>query len=251
MKYLTRCFVFLLAGMSALGASKASAQSPVGTETPIPPKPKVATLVNTVTIMPYITASLNLFSGKAFPANATGIGYGGGLAFDLTDPGQRVGFLFDFAFQDMRASAQNGNCITGINNATNTDSLLGPANAYHYWRYILFEPFLKFQGAKKNGYFLIGASLGFAVLSETESRGITSTEYVLWDGTPFGNQFRLDIRAGLGVELAKIGTHELILEARAGYPVTNVISNFQNACTGGEIGSWRIITVQANLGLRV
>ncbi|MFI5202776.1 MAG: hypothetical protein ACHQNE_10345, partial [Candidatus Kapaibacterium sp.] len=67
----------------------------------ISPVAKVHTLVDTMTMMPYLTASLNLFSGKAFLANATGPGVGGGLMFDLTKEGQKTGFMFDFAFQDM------------------------------------------------------------------------------------------------------------------------------------------------------
>jgi hypothetical protein len=243
MKHTILLFAFLLLLLS--GVREASSQTPAGTSTE-PAKPKVATLVNTLAVMPYITGSLNLFSGKAFPANATGIGYGAGLAFDMTQKNEKLGFFFDFAFQDMRGSAQNnGSSVQG------SDSVLAPATAYHYWQYILFEPFLKIQGEKKNGYFLIGASLGYAVLSETVSRGATTTEYALWNEGPFGNQFRFDLRAGIGVKLADIGKHDLILEARAGYPLTNVISNYQNASTGGEAGNWRIITIQANLGLRL
>ena len=238
---------WLVAILILIGAHRASSQTAQGTGVP-----KVATLVNTLTVMPYLTGSLNLFSGKAFPANATGVGFGGGLAFDLADVGQKTGLYFDFAFQDMRGSAQNGSCISSGTSADNTpDSVLGSANAYHYWQYILFEPFLKIQGEKRNGYFLIGASFGFAVLSETESRGIYTTQYALWDGSPLSNQFRLDIRAGLGVKLADIGKHELMLEARAGYPLTNLISNYRNACTGGELGDWKVITIQTNLGLRM
>ena len=241
--------IWLFVILMFAGAREAHSQTPTGTTgMTVTEKPKVATLVNTLAVMPYITGSLDLFSGKAFPANATGIGYGAGLAIDLTQKDRKLGFFFDFAFQDMRGSAQNGSCVHPV---SGNDSIFEPADAYHYWEYILFEPFLKIQGEKKNGYFLIGASIGFAVLSETVSRGITTTEYALWNEGPFGNQFRFDLRAGLGVKLADIGKHELILEARAGYPLTNVISNYQNACTGGELGNWRIITVQANLGLRL
>jgi hypothetical protein len=210
--------------------------------------PTVPTLVNKVTIMPYVTASLNLLSGKAFSANATGVGFGGGLTFDLTEDGQKAGLLFDFAFQDMRGLARNGSCVQPAAN----DSLLEPADAYHYWEYVMFEPFLKIQAnSKRNGYFLLGASFGFAILSETVSRGTHSTEYILWSGSPYSNLFRLDLRAGLGVELASIGTHKLVLEMRAGYPLTNVISDYNNRCGDGEPGNWRIITFQANLGVRI
>src|SRR5262249_31622634 len=70
--------------------------------------PRAPSLFDTITVMPYITGSLNLFSGKAFPLNATGAGFGAGLTFDMTRQGQKVGFMFDFAFQEMRASAAGG-----------------------------------------------------------------------------------------------------------------------------------------------
>jgi hypothetical protein len=211
------------------------------------PTVRVPTLVDTMTMMPYVTASLNLFSGKAFLANATGPGVGGGLMFDLTKDGQKTGFMFDFAFQDMYGAAQNGNCVN-----ISGDTILEPANAYHYWQYLLFEPFLKLQtSAKQKGYFMIGASVGFAVLAETVSIGQDLTQFARWDQSRFGNRFRLDLRAGVGVQLGKIAKHALILELRGGYPVMNAISNYANACTGGEIGNWRIITFQANLGLKL
>jgi len=242
MTKLTRLFIALAILGIAVGTASAQPQGGVIT-------PAVPTLVKKVTIMPYITASMNLMSGKAFSNNATGIGFGGGLTFDLTEDGQKAGLMFDFAFQDMRGYAANGNCVQPI---SGNEGILEPANAYHYWEYVMFEPFLKIQSNnKRNGYFLIGASFGFAILSETVSRGQTVTEYILWSGSPFSNLFRLDLRAGLGVELAKIGTHALILEARAGYPISNVISDYNNRCNAGETGGWRIITLQANLGLRI
>jgi hypothetical protein len=208
---------------------------------------KVPTLVDTMTVMPYLTGSLNLFSGKAFLDNATGAGFGAGLTFDMTKEGQKTGFMFDFAFQDMAGFAANGNYVR-----IPSDSILVSADAYHYWYYLLFEPFLKLQtGGKQKGYFIIGASVGFAVLSETVSIGQGQTEYIVWDQTPYGNRFRLDLRAGVGVELAKIHGHELILEARAGYPLTNAITNYANIYGGNGPGNWRIITLQANLGLRL
>lgn len=211
------------------------------------PTPHTPALFDTMTVMPYLTASLNLFSGQAFLANATGPGVGGGLLFDLTKDGQPAGFMFDFAFQDMYGVAQNGNCVN-----ISGDSVLAPADAYHYWQYLLFEPFLKLQThGKQKGYFMIGGSFGFAVLSETVSIGQTLTQFAHWDQSPFGSRFRFDLRAGLGVQLAVIHGHALILEARAGYPLTNVISNYTNACTGGTLGNWHIITFQANLGLKL
>jgi hypothetical protein len=219
------------------------------TPPPAPPPPATPVLFNQMTIMPYITGSLNLFSGLAFPEPASGAGIGGGLSFDMTREGQKSGFMFDFAFQDMSGFAANGMCIQSITDAK--DTVFPAADAYHYWYYLLFEPYLKLQGGARNGYFIIGASIGMAVLGETVAKGETITQFLDWDNSPYGNRFRFDLRAGLGVELAKIGKHVLVLEARAGYPLTNVISAFPNACTGGVLGNWRIITMQANLGLRI
>ena len=226
--------------LSLLAASGAFAQQGTG----VPPR-KVPMLVDTMTIMPYLTGSLNLFSGQAFLANATGSGFGGGLSFDLTKQGQKAGLMFDFAFQDMYGIAQNGNSIRISN-----DSILGSADAYHYWYYVLFEPFLKLQtSGRQKGYFIIGASMGFAVFAETVSIGEGATQIQKWGDTPYSSRFRFDLRAGVGVELAKIHGHELILEARAGYPLTNELSNLENA--GGVAGNWKIVTIQGNLGLRL
>src|ERR1700716_832026 len=60
-------------------------------------------IVKSLTVMPYATLSFNLQSGQAFPKSAQGLGYGFGLAFDLTEEKQPVGAYFDFAYQDMRA----------------------------------------------------------------------------------------------------------------------------------------------------
>jgi len=209
----------------------------------------VPALFDTIVVMPYLTGSLNLMSGKAFPANATGPGIGGGLSFDLTKEGQTAGFVFDFAFQDMYAFAQNGNCVHPV---SGQDSLLESADAYHYFQYLLFEPFLKLQGkTDRRGYFLIGASIGMPVLMETYSVGSTTTEQALWNNSPYAHRLRVDIRAGLGVKLGKIGNHDLVLEARGGYPITPVITNYYNQCSGGDVGDWRIITFQANIGMRL
>ncbi len=232
---------FAIAAILLVAAGEAFAQAGTGVQ-----PNRVPTLVDSVTFMPYLTASLNLFSGQAFLANASGPGFGGGITFDLTKEGQKVGFMFDFAFQEMYGVAQNGSVLSPL--VTLDTSISPSANAYHYWQYLLFEPFLKFQtSSKRMGYFMIGASLGFAVESETVSIAPGyPNEYQIWNDTPFGNRFRLDIRAGVGVELAKIGTHSLMLEARAGYPVTSEISNY-----GSSSGSLRIITIQGNLGLRL
>jgi len=218
-----------------------------GNETDKPQKQKVSTLVDSVYFMPYITGSANFHSGEAFPKGATGLGYGFGLAFDLTKDGQRLGAYFDFAFQDMRAAAEEGGCM----NQTSTDSLLSTVRAEHYYQYLQFETFLKLQGEHSNGYLLAGLSFGYAVLAETFYRGLYRTTVVDWKGTDYFNPLRVDIRIGLGVVLAHLGTHKLILEARAGYPITNAISNYNNICTGtGIAGGWRIVTLQANLGYR-
>ncbi|HZK76405.1 MAG TPA: hypothetical protein VFD13_05795 [Candidatus Kapabacteria bacterium] len=233
---------FLLA--LAFSGQAAAQQSGGGIISPVP---RVQPLFDTMTMMPYVTGSLNLFSGKAFIANATGPGVGGGLMFDLTKEGQKTGFMFDFAFQDMYGVAQNGSCVN-----ISGDTVLESANAYHYWQYLLFEPFLKLQTpGKQKGYFMLGASFGFAVLSETVSIGQDLTQFARWDQSRYGSRFRLDLRAGVGEQLGKIGGHALILELRAGYPVTNAISNYANVCTGAELGNWRIITLQANLGLKL
>ena len=112
-------------------AGVADAQQP-GTGVPA----QVPSLVKELHIMPYLTVSYNSFSGKAFPVGAHGVGYGAGLVFDLTTQEQRTGFYFDFAFQDMRGLAKNGSCVHA------NDTVLTPADANHYWQYILFEPFI-------------------------------------------------------------------------------------------------------------
>ena len=241
------CGILLTIALIQFEGSSLRAQSGVGVSDRVPQ------LVNSVVIMPYVTGSYNSFSGKAFPEPAKGMGFGGGLTFDLTDTG-KSGFMFDFAFQDMRGAAQNGSCvIPGLGGVPVGDTNIQSADAYHYWQYVLFEPFYKFQGAKKNGYLLLGLSLGYAVLSETVSTPVSGpSQYTLWSGSPNGNPFRLDIRAGIGIKLADIGKHQLIFEARAGYPVFGVInSNYVSACSGGDVGGWRIITFQGNLGLRI
>jgi hypothetical protein len=232
--------VVLSVVLLVVGVIPAVAQTP-GTGVP----QQVPTLVKELHIMPYVTASYNRFSGKAFPISASGVGYGAGLVFDLTTQEQRTGVYFDFAFQDMRGVAKNGSCVHA------NDTVLEPADAYHYWQYILFEPFLKMQRGDGRGYFLIGASFGFATKSQTDSRGDNKTESTSWEGTELGNQFRLDIRAGVGVKLADFGGHGLIFEGRFGYPLTAAIANFKNVCGGGELGNWQILTVQGNLGLRI
>ncbi|MDP4198772.1 MAG: hypothetical protein Q8922_02260 [Bacteroidota bacterium] len=252
-------FLFGLALLcSSLGSVQILSAQPEGSVRK--PLPEVSTLVDTMIVMPYVTGSLNLMSGKAFPANATGPGFGLGMSFDLTKEGQPAGFLFDFAFQDMYAVGQNGSCvnpalatlISGVLPDTIQGDLLESATAYHYFTYLLFEPFLKLQGkSDRRGYFLLGASIGMPLLMETYSKSDHYELQTLWNNSPFAHRLRVDLRLGVGVKLGKIGKHDLVLEARAGYPLTPVITNYINQCSGGDVGDWRIITLQANVGLRL
>ncbi len=218
-------------------------------------KPKFEGLVDNIYVIPYITGSYNIHSGKAFPKSASGLGFGGGLEFDFTEDGQKTGAMFDFAYQDMRAFAKDGSAAKRLVD----DTLLSTADAEHYFQYLLLEGFLKIQGAKKNGYLLLGASVGYATLMETVSRipadpsnGLPEKSVAaLWDGTEYATKLRVDIRAGLGLILANLGTHKLIMEARVGYPILNAISDYKNIASDGEIGSWKIITLQLNMGVRI
>jgi hypothetical protein len=116
---------------------------------------------------------------------------------------------------------------------------------------VLLEPFLKLQGERANGYFLVGASLGYAVKALLVKNGDVRDEYSNWSTQEFHNPFRLDLRAGLGLILANIGTQKLIFEARIGYPITSALSDFRSFCDDtGLAGNWKIITIQGNLGLR-
>jgi hypothetical protein len=208
--------------------------------------PPVKGMVDNVFFMPYVTLSYNRMSGTAFLQSAGGFGYGLGMAFDLTKDGQKSGFYFDIAWQDMRAAADQGVCMND-----EYPDLLTNERAEHYYQYVLLEPFLKLQGERANGYFLVGASLGYAVKALLIKNGDTRDEYSNWTTQEFHNPFRLDIRAGLGLILANFGTQKLILEARVGYPVTAAISDFRSFCDdSGLAGNWRIITLQANVGLR-
>jgi hypothetical protein len=214
-------------------------------------QPPVATLFDNIYMMPFITVSYNIQSGKAFPLAAHGIGYGVGCAFDLTVDGQKAGWYFDFSWQDMRAFAKQGSCFF----SPLDDSVLSTVDAEHYFQYLSIETFLKLQGAKANGYFLIGTSFGFATYSATRSVGTDVAgrpieNYAFWEGTPFGRRFRFDIRGGVGVVLGQIATHKVIFEGRFGYPLTLALDNYHNACAAGVEGDWRIITLQGNLGVR-
>jgi hypothetical protein len=219
-----------------------SAQS----QTKVERLPPAKGAVENVFFMPYITGSFNRMSGGAFSQNAGGIGYGLGLAFDLTKDGQKSGLYFDLAYQDMRATAEQGTCMND-----EYDSLLTTERADHYYQYVLLESFLKLQGERANGYFLIGGSIGYAVKALLVKNGDTRDEYSNWGNQEFFNPLRIDIRAGLGLILANFGSQKLILEARVGYPITNVLTDFRSFCDDtGLAGNWRIITMQANVGLR-
>ncbi|MDP4219745.1 MAG: hypothetical protein Q8916_03165 [Bacteroidota bacterium] len=206
-------------------------------------------IVKSLTVMPYATISYNFQSGQAFPKGAQGVGYGFGLAFDLTEEKQPVGAYFDFAYQDMRASTNDGACKL-IN--PDIDTVTATVPVTHYFSYALFEGFVKLQSAKSNGYFLIGASLGLATEALTVKEGPGLPFYSDWHGSDFYNSFRLDIRGGLGIKLGYISGHQVVFEARFGYPVTTIITDYHDICNGSTAhGSWRAVTMQGNIGLRL
>lgn len=215
-------------------------------ETRIERLPPVTGIVENMFFMPYITGNYNMHSGKAFPKSASGMGFGFGVALDFTKDKQKSGFYFDIAFQDMRAAAEDGIFIND-----EYDTLLTSERAEHYYQYVLFEPFLKLQGERANGYFLIGASFGYAVEASLLKAGDVRQEFSNWSTQEFHNPLRVDLRAGLGLILANLGTQKLILEARIGYPVTNALSDFLYFFNDeGIAGNWKIISLQANIGLR-
>ena len=214
-------------------------------------------LVKKLTLMPYVTGSFNLQSGEAFPKAAQGLGFGFGVAVDLTEDRQPLGAYIDFAYQDMRASAANGACAP-----TNyTDNVYQTLNATHYFSYVLLETFLKIQSQKTNGYFLLGGSFGLATTELTARDGaIPEYKYSDWSGavnpatnSTYGHKFRFDLRAGIGIKLGYVSGHELVFEARFGYPVTSAVSDYHDVCNGtvGTDGSWRVVTLQGNIGLRL
>lgn len=205
-------------------------------------------VVKSLTVMPYATISYNFHSGQAFPKGAQGVGYGFGIAFDLTEEKQPLGAYFDFAYQDMRAHATDGACKL----LKETDTVTASVPVEHYFSYALFEGFLKLQSLKNNGYFLIGASLGIATTSLTVKKGGLTDEFSDWKGSTFSNSLRLDIRAGLGIKLFQVSGHQVVFEARFGYPITSAITDYHDACNGSDAhGPWRIVTMQGNIGLRL
>jgi hypothetical protein len=206
------------------------------------------TVVRKVAIFPYATISANFQSGQAFPKSAQGIGYGFGIAFDLTEEKQPMGFYFDLAYQDMRAHANDGGCKP----IHPDDSISVSVPVDHYFSYALVEGFLKLQGEKSNGYFLIGASMGIATTERTVKRGEGDPVFSDWSASNFANSFRLDLRAGLGVKLFNLSGHPVVFEARFGYPITAAITDYADYCNGnGEHGSWRVLSLQGNIGIRL
>jgi hypothetical protein len=242
-RYLVCTFALL-----AVCCSSLAAQTKDSTVRKRVPREEVG-IVKSLTIMPYATISYNLQSGQAFPKSAQGIGYGFGLAFDLTEEKQPLGAYFDFAYQDMRASANDGACKL-INP---TDNVLVTVPVTNYFSYALFEGFLKLQSTKSQGYFLIGASMGIATTSLTVREGPGLAEYEDWNSTVYSNKFRFDIRGGIGIKLGYISGHQVVFEARFGYPITTAVSNYNDICNGTQNtnGTWRVVTLQGNIGLRL
>jgi hypothetical protein len=240
----TICILFL----SACSSSFAQTDTTFKKQNTTRRIPKDSGIVKKLTVMPYATISYNLQSGQAFPRNASGIGYGFGLAFDLTEDKQPLGAYFDFAYQDMRASANDG--AAKLVNPADTVTTTVPVT--HYFSYFLLEGFLKFQTLKNNGYFLLGVSTGISTTSLSVKTGPPPDQYADWSGTPFYNKLRLDIRAGIGIKLGYISGHQVVFEARFGYPVTTAISDYSDfANSNGAHGSWRIVSLQGNIGLRL
>ncbi len=233
-----------------MGVLDASAQSEA-VDTSSAPRRRVRKLpdgiAKRVSIYPYLTLNANFQSGQAFPKAAQGIGYGFGVAFDMTEPKQPMGFYFDFAYQDMRASSNDGACKP----LTPDDSVSVSVPVDHYFSYALFEAFLKLQGERANGYFLIGTSIGFATTALTVKRGPGAAVFADWRGSDFANAFRFDIRAGIGFELFKLDQKPIVFEARFGYPVTAAITDYNDYCNGNNAhGPWRVLSLQTNFGMR-
>ncbi|MBS1903782.1 MAG: hypothetical protein JSS75_08775 [Bacteroidetes bacterium] len=244
----------VLASLTIVFGDTAYAQGPAtptvhDTASSIQKRRQDMALVRKLGVMPYATLSYNLQSGQAFPKSAAGVGYGLGIAFDFAPDRQPLGLYIDFAYQDMRASSNDGACKL-IHPQTDTIAVTVPVT--HYFSYALMEVFAKLQSPRTNGYFLIGLSAGISTTSLTDKQGPGVDEYSEWGPTTEYHKVRLDLRAGLGFRLAQISTHDLIFEARFGYPLTTVLSDYQDVCNGSEAhGPWRIVTLQGNLGLRL
>ncbi|HYM19867.1 MAG TPA: hypothetical protein VEW28_02570 [Candidatus Kapabacteria bacterium] len=205
-------------------------------------------IVKSLAVMPYATLSYNLQSGQAFPKSAQGVGYGFGIAFDFAPDRQPVGFYLDFAYQDMRASSADGACK--LINPTDTIAQTVPVT--HFFSYALVEAFLKLQSPKTNGYFLIGFSTGISTTGLSDKQGPGVDEFSDWSTTTYYTKFRFDLRGGLGFKLFKLGDHDAIFEARFGYPLTTILTDYQDICNGSAAkGSWRDVSLQANFGIRL
>lgn len=240
-------FFFIIAAGSSL-----LAQTDTSGERKVMRKP-VPVVAPKVTIYPYATISLNYQSGQAFPKSATGIGYGFGLAFDLTEDKQPVGLYFDLAYQDMRARSADGGCMDI--NLTDTFDISQTVKTEHYFSYALFEAFLKLQSEKGKGYFLIGVSTGIATQALTVKRSpdksLAPDLFSEWKSSDFHNKLRLDLRAGIGVQLGHIAGYPLIFEARFGYPIIAALTEYDDYCNANDAkGPWRILSLQGNIGLR-
>jgi hypothetical protein len=219
------------------------------TLSPIQRRRQEMALVKKIAVMPYATLSYNLQSGQAFPKSASGIGYGVGIAFDLAPDHQPLGLYVDFAYQDMRASSNDGACKL-IHPESDTIAVTVPVT--HYFSYALMEVFAKLQSQKTNGYLLLGLSMGVSTSSLTDKQGPGVDQFTDWSSTSVYHNFRLDVRGGLGFKLAHIGTHDVIFEARFGYPLTTIITDYHDVCNGSEAhGSWRAVSLQGNIGLRL
>lgn len=237
--------VFVIAFVSSNGFSQTPTSS--GDTTVIRKRPLPEGIVKTVTIMPYATISANFQSGQAFPKSAQGIGYGFGIAFDMTEEKQPLGFYFNLAYQDMRASAADGACKP----ITPDDSVSITVPVDHYFSYALIETFLKLQSQKANGYFLLGLSSGVAIDQLTVKRGEGKEVFSDWSAVSFANSFRLDLRAGIGIKLFKINDNHVVFEARFGYPITAAITDYNDYCNGNNAnGPWRVLSLQGNIGVR-
>lgn len=244
--------VFIILSLSIAGITGLFAQTDTSGGRKVLRQP-VETVVNKLTVYPYATISLNYHSGQAFPKSATGIGYGLGLAFDLTEDKQPIGFYFDIAYQDMRAAAADGGCMDI--DLTDTEDISRTVETEHFFSYALFEAFLKLQSERAKGYFLIGVSTGIVTSALTVRRSpdtrLAPDLYSEWKSSDFHNKLRLDLRAGIGVQLGYIAGYPLVFEARFGYPIIAALTEYDDYCNANEArGPWRILSLQGNLGMR-
>jgi hypothetical protein len=247
MRYLIILVVVLFSAQSTLAQTDTTKKGRRVLREPVP------AVASKVTVYPYATISLNYHSGQAFPKSATGIGYGFGLAFDLTEDKQPIGVYFDIAYQDMRAQSPDGGCMDV--DLTDSNEVSQTVATEHYFSYALFEAFLKLQSEKAKGYFLVGLSTGLVTSALTVKRApdpqVAKDVYSEWKSTSFFNKLRLDLRAGIGVQLGYIAGYPFVLEARFGYPIIPALTEYDEVCNANDAkGPWRILSLQANVGLR-